>query len=91
MLIPVAVVTLVITAVFGIIVAFVVLKKRKEGKLKETNYQAFFLMGICFLGLGIVFTTTINPGFLGFAGLGLIYMIIGLANRDKWPKEKKKK
>lgn len=88
MLIPVAVVTFVITAVFGIIVAFVVLKKRKEGKLRETNYQAFFVMGICFLGLGIVFTTTINPGFFGFAILGLAYMSIGLANRDKWQKKK---
>jgi hypothetical protein len=88
MLIPVAVVTLVITAVFGIIVAFVVLKKRKEGKLRETNYQAFFVMGICFLGLGIVFTTTINSGFFGFAILGLAYMSIGLANRDKWQKKK---
>jgi mannose/fructose/N-acetylgalactosamine-specific phosphotransferase system component IIC len=88
MLIPVAVVTLVITAVFGIIIAFVVLKKRKEGKLRETNYQAFFVMGICFLGLGIVFTTTINSGFFGFAILGLAYMSIGLANRDKWQKKK---
>jgi len=87
MLIPIVAVTLVITAAFGIVVTFIVLKKRKEGKLKETNYQAFFLMGICFLGLGIVFTTTINSGFFGFAVLGLVYMSIGLANRDKWLKK----
>jgi len=89
MLIPIVAVTLVITAAFGIVVTVIVLKKRKEGKLKETNYQAFFLMGICFLGLGIVFTTTINSGFFGFAILGLVYMSIGLANRDKWLKKKK--
>ena len=79
-----------ILVVLGIIVALVVLKKRKEGKPQETNYQAFFFIGICFLGVGTVFMTTINPGFLGFTGLGLVYMIIGLANRDKWSKEKKK-
>jgi mannose/fructose/N-acetylgalactosamine-specific phosphotransferase system component IIC len=89
-LIPVVLVTLVVTAVFGIIVALVVLKKRKEGKRQETSYQAFVVMGICFLGLGIVFAATINRGFLGFAGLGLVYMLIGLANRDKWLRKKEK-
>ena len=25
-----------------------------------------------------------NPGFLGFTGLGIIYLITGAANKDKW-------
>jgi hypothetical protein len=41
-------------------------------------------MGICFLPMGIIFTTTINPGFIGFIALGIVYMAIGLANKDKW-------
>jgi len=31
----------------------------------------------------------INPGFIGFMGLGIIYMIIGLSHRDKWKTNKK--
>ncbi len=29
----------------------------------------------------------INPEVIGIGRLGLVYMIIGLANRDKWSKE----
>ncbi|MFX0207767.1 MAG: hypothetical protein ACFFDT_17390, partial [Candidatus Hodarchaeota archaeon] len=71
--------------ILGVLVAW---KKRKEGKSKETDYRAFFIMGISFLPLGIVMTITIgNPGMLGLTALGIIYMIMGLANRDKWKKK----
>ncbi|KUO39137.1 MAG: hypothetical protein AVW05_04670 [Hadesarchaea archaeon DG-33] len=74
-----------ITIILGVLVAW---KKRKEGKSKETDYRAFFIMGISFLPLGIVMTITIgNPGMLGLTALGIIYMIMGLANRDKWKKK----
>jgi hypothetical protein len=39
--------------------------------------------------MGIIFTSSVNPGFVGFIGLGIIYMAIGLANRDKWKKKEK--
>ena len=73
--------------VIGLILILLVFKKKKEGKMKEPNYQAFFIMGISFLALGIIFTSSVNAGFLGFIALGIIYMAIGLANRDKWKKE----
>lgn len=74
-----------ITTILGVLVAW---KKRKEWKSKETDYRAFFIMGISFLPLGIVMTITIgNPGMLGLTALGIIYMIMGLANRDKWKKK----
>ena len=63
---------------------FIVKKKKEEGINKEPDYRAFFIMGISFLPMGIIFTATINPGFIGFIGMGIIYMAIGLANRDKW-------
>jgi len=37
------------------------------------------------------FSAAINPGFFGFIALGIIYMIIGLANRDKWFKKQNEK
>jgi len=59
-----------------------------EGKKPRTiDYRAYFIMGICFLPLGIILTIIITVGFLGLTALGIIYMIIGLANRDKWGKQ----
>lgn len=56
-------------------------------KVIEPNYQVFFILGIFFLPMGIVLMITIdNPAFIGITGMGLIYMVIGLANRDKWKK-----
>ena len=86
----VSLVLVVLALLVGVFLVYVKLKKRKAGEVMETNYQAFFTMGISFLGLGIVLTVVINPGFMGFTALGIIYMAIGLANRDKWTKSKKK-
>ncbi len=44
-------------------------------------------MGISFLPMGIIFTATISPAFIGFVGMGISYMAIGLANRDNWDKK----
>ena len=77
-----------ITLLIGVIVVVYVYKKRKQGIIEKTNYQAFFTMGISFLALGIILTSLVNPGFIGFIALGIIYMAISLANRDKWEKKK---
>lgn len=80
---------LIILILVGIITVVIVWKRKKEGTLGEPNYKALFAMGITFLGLGIVLSSAINnPGFFGFIALGLIYIIFGLANKDKWEKQK---
>ena len=76
-----------IAAIVGVFVLFIMGKKKKEGTYKEPDYRAFFIMGICFLPMGIIFTTSISPAFISFLAMGLLYMIIGLANRDKWKKK----
>ena len=73
-----------IASIVGVIVLFIMKKKKIKGTNKEPDYRACFIMGICFLPMGIIFTTTINPSFISFLALGVIYMAIGLANRDKW-------
>ena len=86
--IPIIVITiLIIMIIVGIIVLYLVWKRRSKLKItKEPDYRAFLIMGICFLPVGIIFTAAISPGFIGITGMGLIYMAIGLANRDKWKK-----
>ena len=56
---------------------------RKKGQKMETDYRAFFTMGIIWLPIGIA---TKNPGLWG---LGAVFMVAGLANRDKWKEEPK--
>lgn len=71
----------------GILLTLIVWKKKKEGKYEEPDYQAFFIMGICFLPMGIISMITVSPAFFGFTVMGLCYMAIGLANKDKWKKK----
>ena len=74
----------------GILLAVMVWKKKKEGKLEEPDHRAFFVTGAIFFPVGIVsmvivFTLDI-PFFIGMPlfAVGLIFLITGLANRDKW-------
>ena len=77
----------VIVAIIGVIVFYTLQKKQKEGTAKETDYRAFFILGISFLPMGILFAISVNIGFIGITVLGLIYLMIGLKNRDKWNKK----
>jgi len=87
-------VTVAILIVLGILLTLVAWKKRKEGQLEEPNYRAFFVMGIVWVPAGTVFMFTSFlldiPFVIGMPlfAVGLIYLIVGLANRDKWKKKK---
>ena len=85
----ISIVILILAILVGVILVFVTLKKRKIGKSAEPNYQVFFFIGISFIGSGIALTAAISPGFIGIMALGVLYMIIGLANRDKWKQTEK--
>ena len=78
----------------GILVVITLMRKKKVTS-KVTNYKAFFILGISFLALGIIYgivflssdTTAFLPLGIVFIGLGLSYIAIGLSNRDKWEKQ----
>jgi len=78
----------------GILAVFA-LKRNKERKAKGTNYRAFFILGICFLPLGIIYeivffvsgTMIFLVLGIAFIGMGLSYLAIGLGNKDKWRKQ----
>jgi hypothetical protein len=89
-------ITLGITAVLvlvGLVLVLVVWKRRREEQVRQTNYYAFFVMGISFLPAGlalmIVYSATGIPFIVGLPlfAIGLVYLTIGLSNRDKWKKD----
>jgi uncharacterized membrane protein len=85
---------LLVVGILVILLLVMVLRKRKRsGKAGETDYKAFFIMGVTFLPTGlammIVYFFTELPFEIGLPlfALGLIYLVVGLVNRDKWNKK----
>ena len=70
-----------------IVIVFLVklARNNKAGIPFKTDYRALFFMGITFTGVGVTLSVaTDNPGLYGISALGIIYMITGIVNRDKW-------
>lgn len=53
----------------------------KKGKFTP-NYRLFFILGTTWTPLGVVFYIT--TGNFGFFVMGIIFLILGLANKNKW-------
>jgi len=89
MIAVIALIILAIAVVTGILAALMVRKRKKEGK-PQVGYRTFFILGITWVPFSIIlmivsFILQI-PFYIGFPlfALGMIYLVIGLANRDKW-------
>ena len=79
--IVVAVVTLAILAIFVF---------KRKGWNREVDYRSYFNMGIIWLPFGIVFYLIFESVIgLVFFIMGLVYLAIGLKNKDKWGKPQK--
>jgi len=91
---PVTILLLLIGIVVTLLMVLVLRKRKRERKTGETDYRAFFIMGVAFLPTGfammMVYFFAEIPFEIGLplVALGLIYLVIGLANRDKWRKTK---
>ncbi len=48
---------------------------------RAPKYQAYFVIGLAFLPIGIA---TANPAFLI---IGLVFLLISLTNRKKWVRD----
>lgn len=83
---------LILLIIIGISSAFIALKIIKEGKYREQNYYALFIIGMIWLPTGLIYmiaTMTLSdkiPLLLGipFFSMGLVFLIISSAYRDKW-------
>ena len=83
---------LLVGIVITLLMVLVLRKRKRDRKAGETDYRAFFIMGVAFLPTGLammmVYFFAEIPFEIGLPlfALGLIYLIIGLVNRDKWHK-----
>ncbi|UCF49273.1 MAG: hypothetical protein JSU91_05870 [Thermoplasmatales archaeon] len=83
---------LILLIIIGISSAYICLKTLKEGKYVKQNYYVFFIIGMIWLPTGLIYmiaTMTLSYGvplLLGIPlfSMGLIFLIISSANRDKW-------
>lgn len=79
------IISIVIALLLALFTVVYFVRKRKKGcEEKETNYLVFFIIGISWIPIGI---STNNHLFtLG----GVLFMIFGLINKDKWKNDEKK-
>ena len=57
----------------------------KIKKINKTDYRTIFYFGFMINCCGMVLTiSTRNPGLLSIMAFGIILMINGLMNKDKW-------
>ena len=68
---------------FGVL--FVVLIKHRKKPI-PTDYRTFFIMGVIWTAFGVVFW----EGMRFFLIMGIAFLIIGLANKDKWEKNRRR-
>ena len=60
------------------LVVFFVARNRGLDSIRTDDYRTFFIIGAAFIPIGI---TTEN---WGFSILGLVFLILGATNKDKW-------
>jgi hypothetical protein len=65
-------------------------KKRAGGKARQPNHRAFFFVGLVMLGAGAAELLIFLRSDISYVValplllIGLVFAVIGLANRDKW-------
>ena len=80
---------LILTVLILLGLIYYVYKQRKEGVEKEVDYRGFLFVGFIWIPLGVVFMIVVNIGIgISLLGFGIVYLAIGLGNKDKWKKGK---
>ena len=85
-------VTIAVLVLAGVVVALVAWKKRQELNTQQTDYRAFFIMGLIMVPLGIAgivaalaMDISIVVAF-PLITIGIVYMALGWSNRAAWRK-----
>ncbi|MDM8000739.1 MAG: hypothetical protein QUS33_12330, partial [Dehalococcoidia bacterium] len=81
---------LAIVLTLGLLWILTSLKKRTGAGASQPNHRAFFLMGVVMLTVGtaemLIFlrTEVSYVVALPLIAIGMVFIVVGLANRDKW-------
>ena len=79
-----------IAGVVAILAVLFILVLKRKGQKREVDYRSYFNMGIIWLPVGIIFYLIFKSMVgLWFLIMGLVYLSIGLKNKDKWGKPQK--
>jgi CDP-diglyceride synthetase len=72
--------------VLAIVAMAVMIRKKKQS---APDYYSFFWMGIIWMAFGAVFMIGRSDEFNALFAIGLIFAILGMANKDKWKKNRR--
>ncbi len=74
----------------AIVVFLVIWKFRRSGYLRQdTDYRAFFWAGLVMMIFGgPVLWLTESFSYSGLFTIGIVFFVMGLANKDKWGKKR---
>ncbi|MCJ7615321.1 MAG: hypothetical protein MUO43_02155, partial [Desulfobacterales bacterium] len=75
-------------AVIGLMLLLLAVYITRKEK-SEPDYRTFFIMGVIWLAIGLVVPLISGRPFemSGLISLGLIFTLMGLANKSKWKKK----
>lgn len=73
----------ILIAILALLTVWVV---RNRGKKHEHDYYSFFTMGVIWTAFGLIFWKDMPFFFI----MGLAFMTLGLANKDKWESNRRR-
>jgi hypothetical protein len=92
MIASIAILVFVVSIIAAIAMILTLWTRKKTPHKAETNYRVFFIIGAIITPTGLTlmiisfFTELYETIGLPFFILGIVYLAIGLNNRDKWNK-----
>lgn len=84
--------TVVLAVILGILVALILIWRKKGAEMTGKDYRYFFYIGLAYLIIGIVLSIIFPKDvdyINGFSFFGIIFTAMGLANIDKWRKPRR--
>jgi uncharacterized membrane protein len=93
MIASIAILLFVVSIIVAIAMVLTLWTRKKTAHKAETNYRVFFIIGVIITPTGLTwmvvsFLTELDVTIgLPFFILGIVYLAIGLNNRDKWNKK----
>ncbi len=78
-----------VAALLGVVFAVLYKYRKNEYFNNGTDYRALFWMGLVWILFGFPMFLFGNYSLSGLFGIGVVFFIAGLANRDKWGRREK--